>query len=89
MLVGLDGRTKIRTAELLLTIREMVSGALAVMQEPDPTKQKTAFVLLVIQESTEVAVRVVCGKEIIPATVIAQPLCHWELREIRTLEGAA
>ncbi|RLK53437.1 hypothetical protein BCL79_2744 [Stenotrophomonas rhizophila] len=89
VLVVLDGRTKIPTAELLSTIRGMVSDALAVMQEPDPAKQKIAFVLLAIQQSTEVAVRVVRGKDITRVTVIDQPLYHWALREIHALAGAA
>jgi hypothetical protein len=89
VLVVLDGRTKIPTAELLSTIRAMVSDALAVLQEPDSTKQKIAFVLLAIQQSTEVVVRVVRGKEITRVTVIDQPLYHWALREIHALAGAA
>ncbi|MFN4160458.1 MAG: hypothetical protein ACK4FW_00500 [Stenotrophomonas sp.] len=89
VLVVLDGRTKIPTAELLSTIRGMVSDALAVLQEPDATKQKIAFVLLAIQQSTDVAVRMVRGKEITRVTVIDQPLYHWALREIHALAGAA
>lgn len=89
VLVVLDGRTKIPTAELLSTIRGMVSDALAVMQEPDPAKQKIAFVLLAIQQSTEVVVRVVRNKEITRVTVIDQQLYHWALREIHALAGAA
>ncbi len=88
VLVVLDGRTNIPTAELLTTIRAMVSDALAVLQEPDSTKQKIAFVLLAIQQSTGV-VRVVRGKEITRVTVIDQPLYHWALREIHALAGAA
>lgn len=82
-------RPKIPTAELLSTLRRMVSDALAVMQEPDPTKQRVAFVFLAIQQSTEVAVRVVRGKEITRMTVIDQLLYHWALHEIHALAGAA
>lgn len=55
-------KAKSPTAELLLAIREMVSDALAVLQEPDPTKQRIAFVLLAVQQSTQVAIKEVRGK---------------------------
>lgn len=89
VLLVLDGKAKVPTAELMVTIRGMVSDALAVMQEPDATKQRIAFVLLAIQQSTDVAVRVVRGKELTRVTVVDQPLYHWALREIHALAGAA
>lgn len=89
VLTVLDGRTKLPTAEVLTAIREMVSDALAVLQEPDPLKRRIAFVLLAVQESTEVNVREVRGKRITRVTVIDQPLYHWALEEIHALAGAA
>lgn len=89
VLTVLDGKAKVPTAELLATIREMVSDAMAVLQEPDPTKQRIAFVLLAVQQSTQVAVREVRGKRITRVTVVDQPLYHWALEEIHSLAGAA
>lgn len=82
-------KAKNPTAELLLAIREMVSDALAVLQEPDPTKQRIAFVLLAVQQSTQVAVKVVRGKRLTRVTIIDQSLYHWALEEIHSLAGAA
>lgn len=45
--------------------------------------------LLAIQQSTEVVVRVVRNKELTRLTVIDQSLYHWTLREIHALAGAA
>ncbi|WP_439426796.1 hypothetical protein [Stenotrophomonas sp. T8] len=82
-------KAKNPTAELLLAIREMVSDALAVLQEPDPTKQRIAFVLLAVQQSTQVAIKEVRGKRLTRVTIIDQPLYHWALEEIHSLAGAA
>jgi len=82
-------KAKSPTAELLAAIREMVSDALAVLQEPDPTKQRIAFVLLAVQQSTQVAVKVVRGKRLTRVTIVDQPLYHWALEEIHSLAGAA
>jgi len=90
VLVVLESRkAKNPTAELLGAIREMVSDALAVLQEPDPAKQRIAFVLLAVQQSTQVAVKEIRGKRITRVTVIDQPLYHWALEEIHALAGAA
>ncbi|MCI2243801.1 hypothetical protein L3067_04160 [Xanthomonas sp. PPL568] len=89
VLTVLDGRTKLPTVEILATIREMVSDALAVLQEPDPTKQRIAFVLLAIRQSTEVAQKVVRGKTITRVTVVDQQLYHWAIAEIHAMAGAA
>ncbi len=89
VLMVLDNRSKRPTAEMLGAIREMVSDALAVLQEPDPTKQRIAFVLLAVQQSTQVAVKEVRGKRLTRVTIIDQPLYHWALEEIHALAGAA
>lgn len=89
VLTVLDGRTKLPTAEILVTIREMVSDALAVLQEPDPATQRIAFVLLAIRQSTEVQIKQIRGKSITRVSVIDQPLYHWALAEIHAMAGAA
>ncbi len=89
VLTVLDGKTKTPTAELLGAIREMVGDALAVLQEPDPTKQRIAFVLLAIPLSTSVSTRTVRGKELHRVTVVDQPLYGWAIAEIHGMAGAA
>lgn len=83
----LDNRTKRPTAEMLGTIREMVGDAIAVLMEPDPLRKRIGFVLLAVQQSTQVNVREVNGKRITRVTVIDQPLYHWALEEIHSLAG--
>ncbi|MEE7545752.1 hypothetical protein HF319_00680 [Xanthomonas sp. Kuri4-1] len=85
----LDARATKPTTELLGTIREMVSDALAVLQEADPTTQRIAFVLLAIRQSTEVHVRQVRGKPITRVTIVDQSLYHWALAEIHAMAGAS
>jgi hypothetical protein len=89
VLTVLDRKSKTPTAEVLDVIREMVSDALEVLQERDPLKQRIAFFLLAVQQSTQVAVRTVRGKELTRVTIIDQGLYHWALREIHALAGAA
>jgi len=89
VLTVLDQKTKTPTAEILATIRQMVSDALEVLQEKDPAKQRIAFILLAVQQSTQVAVREVRGKELTRVTIVDQGLYHWALREIHALAGAA
>ncbi len=62
VLMVLDQKTKTPPAEVLVTIRSMVQDALEVIQERDPLKKRVAFVLLAVQQSTQVAVRTVRGR---------------------------
>lgn len=89
VLMVLDQKTKTPTAEILATIRQMVSDALDVLQEKDPLTKRVAFVLLAVQQSTQVAVKTVRGKELTRVTIVDQGLYHWALREIHALAGAA
>lgn len=89
VLMVLDQKTKTPTAEVLGTIRAMVQDALEVLQERDPEKQRIAFVLLAVQQSTRVAIREVRGKRITRVTIVDQNLYHWALGEIHALAGAA
>ncbi|WP_313243750.1 hypothetical protein [Stenotrophomonas rhizophila] len=89
VLLVLDNRSGRPTAEMLANVREMVGDALSVLNEPDPVKQRIGFVLLAIQQSTEVVVKTLRGKRITRVTVVDQPLYHWALEEIHALAGAA
>jgi len=89
VLLVLDNRSGRPTAEMLANVREMVGDALAVMQEPDATKQKIAFVLLAIQQSTEVTVRQVRGKPVTRVNVIDVSLYNWAITEVHLMAGAA
>lgn len=89
VLLVLDNRSGRPTAEMLANVREMVGDALAVLSEPDPLKQRFAFVLLAIQQSTEVKVREVRGKRLTRVTIIDQALYNWAIEDIHALAGAA
>lgn len=89
VLTVLDRKSKIPSAEVLDVIRQMVNDALEVLKERDPLKQRIAFVLLAVQQSTQVGVKEVRGKRITRVTIVDQPLYHWALEEIHSLAGAA
>ncbi|MFK3845299.1 hypothetical protein [Stenotrophomonas sp. NPDC078853] len=89
VLLVLDNRSGRPTAEMLGSIREMVSDALLVLQEPDPVKQRIAFVLLAIQQSTSLEKRTIRGKPHTRVVVIEQALYNWAFEEIHSMVGAA
>ncbi|MDG2524633.1 hypothetical protein P6166_04580 [Stenotrophomonas sp. HITSZ_GD] len=89
VLMVLDQKTKTPTAEVLGTIRTMVQDALDVLQERDPLQKRVAFVLLAVQQSTQVTQRTVRGKQLTRVTIVDQSLYHWALGEIHALAGAA
>lgn len=45
--------------------------------------------LLAVQQSTQVAIKVVRGKRLTRVTIVDQQLYHWALEEIHALAGAA
>lgn len=84
----LDNRTKRPPTELLNTIREMVQDAIVVLQEPDHLKQRLAFVLTAIRQSTEIKTYNRQGKEYTVAKITDPTLYHWAIAEVHQLAGA-
>ncbi len=87
VLTVLDNRTKRPASEVLSAVGDMVRDAIAVLQEPDPLKRRIAFVLLAIQESTEVKQHVRNNKTITRVRVIDLDLYNWALSEVHAMAG--
>lgn len=88
VLTVLDNRSKRPASEVLSAVGEMVRDAIAVLQEPDPLKRRIAFVLLAIQESTEVRQYQRNGKTITRVKVVDLDLYNWALSEVHAMAGA-
>lgn len=83
----LDNRNKRTPAEVLSIVQEIVRDSIAVLQEPDRLKQRIGFVLLAIQQSTEVRQHVRNGKQITRVHIIDQDLYNWALAEVHAMAG--
>jgi hypothetical protein len=88
ILMVLDNRTKRPTVEMLSSIREIARDALDVLAERDPIKQRIGFILLAIQQSTEVKVKMIKGNRVTRVTIHDATIYHWALEEIHALAGA-
>ena len=84
-LAVLDKQGKMPAAEVLASVRTMVQDAVAVLSEPDPVKQHLAFVLLALQQSTEVTERVIGGKNIVRVKIVELELYHYAMAQIHKL----
>lgn len=86
----LENRQRRPPSEILAAVGEMVRDAIAVLQEPDPLKQRLAFVLLAIQQSTEVRTQPGHqGKVVYKVKVVDQPLYAWAMAQVHEIAGAA
>ncbi len=89
VLTVLDNRAKRPTPEVLAAVGSLVRDAIAVMQEPDPFRRRVGFVLLAIQESTEVRQFVRNGKTLTRVRVVDLDLYNWAMAEAHVLAGWA
>lgn len=90
VLTVLGTRSRRPMSEILDAVDTMVRDAIDVLQEPDPLKQRIAFVLLAIQQSTEVReVKGHLGKTVRRVRVIDQDLYTWAMAEVHTIAGGA
>ena len=89
VLTVLDNRAKRPASEVLAAVGGMVRDAIAVMQEPDPFKRRIGFVLLAIQESTEVRQFQRNGKTLTRVRVVELDLYNWAMAEAHSLAGGA
>lgn len=87
ILMVLDNRTKRPTVELLSNIREIASDALDVLAEKDPAKQRLGFIVLALQQSTEVKVVKQGGKRFVRITVHNKTIYDWAMEEVHSLAG--
>lgn len=83
----LDNSSKRTPAEVLAIVRDIVRDSVSVLQEPDRLKQKIAFVLLAIQQSTQVKQHMRNGKLITRVHVTDQDLYNWAMSEVHAISG--
>lgn len=88
ILLLLEARNKRPTAELLDQIKQLTSDAITVLREPDPDKQKIGFILLAIQQSTDVKVITSGKKRVTRVTILDHTIYNWALEEIHALAMA-
>lgn len=71
--------------QLVKNLQKMTLDAIEVMRQPDPLMQKIAFVILAIQQSSQVHVRTVNGKRLTRITILDKDLYEWAMNEIHLL----
>lgn len=77
------------SAELLVNIRLSVQSAVDVLLEKDPLKQRIAFILLAIKQSTHVYTKMVFGKPKEFATIKDPSLFAWAVHETHKIAGVS
>lgn len=88
VLTVIDNRSKRSPTAVLEAVREMVQDAIAVLQEPDPLKQRLAFIVTAIIQSTEVRTYQRTGKTVARAHITDPELYHWAIAQVHDLAGA-
>ncbi|MGS0577230.1 hypothetical protein ACQR5V_21440 [Xanthomonas oryzae pv. oryzicola] len=69
----------------LTLVKSMVQDALDLIQEADPLKKRVAFIVLALQESTEIRVVALRGKEYERILIRDHPLYEWAMRQVHQL----
>lgn len=87
-LAVIDNRAKRSPTAVLSAVREMVQDAIAVMQEPDPLKQRLAFIVTAIVQSTEIRTYQRTGKTVERAHIVDPELYHWAIARVHEIAGA-
>jgi len=85
----LDNASHRTPAEVLAIVRDIVRDSISVLQEPDKLKQRIGFILLAIQQSTEVRQHTRNQKLITRVHVIDQDLYNWAMSEVHSMSGGA
>ncbi len=67
------------------TLRSMVQDALELIQERDPLKKRVAFIVLALQESTEIKSIPLRGKEHERILIRDRPLYEWAIKQLHKL----
>ncbi|KIQ21544.1 hypothetical protein [Xanthomonas campestris] len=69
----------------LSLVKGMVQDALDLIQESDPLKKRVAFIVLALQESTEIHVVALRGKEHERILIRDRPLYEWAMKQVHRL----
>lgn len=72
-------------SKLVKSVQKMTLDAIEVMKQPDPLLQKIGFVILAVQQSTQVSIRELNGKRLTRITVLDKDLYEWAMNEIHLL----
>jgi hypothetical protein len=73
------------TAKMLETISGRVREAIELLQVPDSTQKRVDFILLAIQQSTEIRVTNRNGAVLKRAHIIDPDLYHWSIAQLHEL----
>ncbi len=74
---------------VLSQIKGMVEEAIDLIQETDPLKKRVAFIVLALQESTEIHTVVLRSKEHERILIRDRPLYEWAMRQVHELTRMA
>jgi hypothetical protein len=88
VLTVIDNRAGRSPTAVLAAVREMVQDAIAVLQEPDPLKQRLAFIVTAIVQSTEIRTYQRSGKTVTLAKITDPALYHWAIAQVHDLAGS-
>lgn len=67
----------------------LVEEAIDLIQEADPLKKRVAFIVLALQESTEIHVVALRGKDHERILIRDRPLYEWAMRQVHELTRVA
>ncbi|TAA12460.1 hypothetical protein EA658_09860 [Pseudoxanthomonas winnipegensis] len=81
----IDTRNARPTAGLLESLRSMVSDALEIIREPDPTTRSALLAVAMLVDSTEVSEVVRSGKKITRIKITDQWAYNWAMARIHQL----
>lgn len=74
------------TPAVIKQTRELVQTAVDVLMEPDPLKQRIAFILLSIKQSTEIrTIKGHLGKTVQRVSIIDHDLYTWAVTQVHEL----
>ncbi len=76
-------------SSVLSQIKGMVEEAIDLIQEADPLKKRVAFIVLALQESTEIHVVALRGKDHERILIRDRPLYEWAMRQVHELTRMA
>jgi hypothetical protein len=83
----IDTRNARPSAGLLDSLRSMVSDAMEIIKEPDPTTRSALLAVAMLVDSTEVTQATRNGKQITRISIKDQLIYNWAMTRIHDLVG--
>lgn len=78
-------RTKLPPVEIIAHIKETVKEAVTLLTTPDDFQKRVSFVLLAIEQSTQVEVKQVNGRAITKVKIVDLNLYNWALDQVHKM----